>query len=65
MQAVHNLNVPLARFKQFVKFCELNERQRRGLYGFIAKEIGYGGATAVARELEVSAGTVKTGLVEF
>ena len=65
MQAVRTLNVPLARFKQFVEFGELNERQRRGLYGFIAKEIGYGGATAVARELEVSAITVKMGLVEF
>lgn len=51
-------------FAQLIAGCALDERQRRWFYGFLASEIGYGGAAAVARSLGVSPITVKAGLQE-
>lgn len=64
MRAVQEVTVPLSRLNALVEGCQLDERQRRWLYGFIADEIGYGGATAVARALSVSPITVNAGLKE-
>ena len=64
MKAVQEVTIPLSRFNDLIAGCDLNERQRRWCYGFIAHEIGYGGITAVARALGVSPLTVKAGLKE-
>lgn len=64
MKAVQEVTIPLRRFTDLIDGCDLNERQRRWCYGFIAHEIGYGGTTAVARALSVSPLTVKVGLKE-
>ena len=58
MKALHVIPVRITDVKHFIKHYNLDERQRRGLYGFLASQVGYGGATAVARDLEVSPITV-------
>ena len=65
MKALHVIPVRITDVKQFIKHYNLDERQRRGLYGFLASQAGYGGATAVARDLEVSPITVKAGADEL
>lgn len=65
MKALHVIPVRITDVKQFIKHYNLDERQRRGLYGFLASLAGYGGATAVARDLEVSPITVKAGADEL
>ena len=65
MKALHVIPVRISDVKQFIKHYNLDERQRRGLYGFLASQAGYGGATAVARDLEVSPITVKAGADEL
>ena len=64
MKAVQEVTIPLKNFAQLIAGCVLDERQRRWFYGFLASEIGYGGAAAVARSLGVSPITVKAGLQE-
>ena len=64
MKAVQEVTIPLKNFAQLIAGCALDERQRRWFYGFLASEIGYGGAAAVARSLGVSPITVKAGLQE-
>ena len=51
MKAVQEVTIPLKNFAQLIAGCALDERQRRWFYGFLASEIGYGGAAAVARSL--------------
>ena len=65
MKALHVISVRITDVKDFIKHYNLNERQRRGLYGFLASQAGYGGATAVARDLGVSPITVKAGVDEL
>lgn len=65
MKALHVIPVRITDVKHFIKHYNLDERQRRGLYGFLASQVGYGGATAVARDLEVSPITVKAGADEL
>lgn len=61
MKAISEVTVPLSKLNALIVGCDLNERQRRWFYGFIANEIGYGGTSAVARALDVSPITVKAG----
>ena len=53
MKAVQEVTIPLKNFAQLIAGCALDERQRRWFYGFLASEIGYGGAAAVARSLSL------------
>lgn len=64
MKAIQEVTIPLEKFNHLINGCALDERQRRWFYGFLASEIGYGGAAAVARSLGVSPITVKAGLQE-
>ena len=50
MKALHVIPVRITDVKHFIKHYNLDERQRRGLYGFLASQVGYGGATAGARD---------------
>lgn len=65
MKGITEITIPIAKFSSFIKQCDLNERQRRCTYGFIASLIGYGGVAAVVRELNTSLDTVNRGLMEF
>lgn len=44
---------------------QLNERQRRGLLGAEARELGFGGVSAVARVAKVARSTVTTAVAEL
>lgn len=65
MKALTHVTIPIEEFRQLQDFCALNERQRRGMYGFIAYQAGFGGMTAVARALDVAPITVRRGLDEY
>lgn len=65
MKAVTEVTIPIADFTQLIDRFELNERQRRGVYGLIANAIGYGGISAVVRQLGAAAETVRKGASEI
>lgn len=65
MKAITEVRIPVALFGVLIAGFDLNERQRRGVYGLIASEAGYGGVSAVVKNLGASAETVRRGCKEF
>ena len=65
MRAITHLTLSADKFKDYLEKADIDEKQRRLLYGFLASNIGYGGVTAIARALSVSSKTVRRGLSEY
>lgn len=65
MRAVTHITIPLQELSKVLLITDLNERQRRELYGFMAIQIGYGGVAAVSGALKVSPITVRKGVKDF
>ena len=65
MKAFNEVTIPVALFEILISGFDLNERQRRGVYGLIASAAGYGGVSTVVRNLGAAAETVRRGHEEF
>ena len=65
MRSSNQVSVDLEAFREFMKKADLDEKQRRLLYGFLAGEMGYGGIRAVSQAFGVSHVTVRKGRSEI
>lgn len=65
MRSSNQVTVDLEAFREFMKKADLDEKQRRLLYGFLAGEMGYGGIRAVSQAFGVSHVTVRKGRSEI
>lgn len=53
MRSSNQVTVDLEAFREFMKKADLDEKQRRLLYDFLAGEMGYGGIRAVSQAFGV------------
>ncbi len=65
MRSSNQVSVDLEAFREFMKKADLDEKQRRLLYGFLAGEMDYGGIRAVSQAFAVSHVTVRKGRSEI
>ncbi len=65
MKAISEVSFELSELSELLTLGNFDDRQKRVVYGFLARKLGAGGPAAVASALHVSPAAVRRGLAEI